>query len=114
MGPADYQFNTDFQFAIEERMISATARAIASAVASAEDADECSVVVSPCSSAHTSCVPNNQKCGGSGFEYVLPCCDPDYRCFQRNSRDYRCRHRNYTPPSFWDGTIQECTADQGQ
>lgn len=110
----DYAFDTDFQFAVEERMIFATARAIARAVADAEAADECNVFVSPCSSGHSECVPRNQKCGGRDFDYVLPCCDPDYRCFERNSNDFRCRHRNWNPPSFWTGVIQECSADQAE
>lgn len=108
----DYSFDTDFQFAVEERMVFATARAIARAVSDATDSDLCEVEVSPCSSASDTCIRNNLKCGGSGFDYVLPCCDEDYRCFQRNAVDFRCRHRNARLPSFWDGTLQECTADQ--
>ena len=104
-------FVADFQFAVEERMLTATARAIASAV---EDAGEregstCRPNFFPCTFRSEVCVRNNGKCSGSGVEGVLPCCDPDYRCFRRTATDFRCRHRNSRLPSFWDGTIEACT-----
>lgn len=108
----DYGFAEGFEEIFVEKTISATARAIATAIADAGTNNECSITVSPCASASDQCVPSNLQCGGRGFDYVLPCCDPDYRCYKRNSRDFRCRRKDSRLPSFWDKTLQECTADQ--
>ena len=104
-------FVSDFQFAAEERMLESTARAIASAVATASEVEgnQCLISLDVCGANSERCVNRNQKCGGSGLDVVLPCCDPDHRCFRRNSRDFRCRHRNTRIPSFWDGSIADCT-----
>lgn len=100
------EFASDFQTALEERIIVVTAEAIASAVATGTG--DCRVSLDVCSSASSNCVVSNFKCYGSGMDTVLPCCDDDYRCVKRNSRDYRCKHRLWRAPSFWDGEIAFC------
>ena len=105
------EFVTDFQFAVEQRMLIATARAIATAVADADEIDGnlCRISANPCASTSELCVGNNRRCGGDGFADVLPCCDPDFRCFVRDEARFFCRRRTFRPPSFWDGRIEECT-----
>ena len=104
----DYDFVTDFDFAVSERMVTATARAIAEAVAiaSEEEGNMCLVSLDVCAANSPQCVRN--QCGGSGFEFVMPCCNPDHRCVVQSERRFLCRHRNARIPSFWDGRIAEC------
>lgn len=108
-------FVTDFAFALEERSVVATARAIASAVADGRDEVEqiCGGTAGACASTSADCLDINGICGGTSaaFSGVRPCCDPDFRCFRRNEAEFRCRHRNSRLPGNWDGRLEECTAD---
>lgn len=110
------EFVTDFTFALEERMLIATARAIADAVADASEIEgnRCLISADVCANNSEQCKERNQQCGGtsSGLEFVHPCCRPEDRCFRRNAADFRCRNRNSRIPSFWDGTIADCTLNQ--
>ena len=107
------EFATDFQFAVEERMLVATAVAIADAVADASlvDGHGCRAGGDVCAATSPQCVSGNSLCGGTdrGAADVLPCCDPDFRCFVRDERRFFCRRRTFRPPRFWDGRIEECT-----
>lgn len=82
----------DLRAALEERMLTATARVIAFAIADARDQCEGGT---------------NGRCYSAGFDFVLPCCDPDHLCIRRNANDSRSFH----VPSFWDGSVRECTLD---
>lgn len=107
------EFATDFQFAVEERMLVATAVAIAGAVADASlvDGNGCRAGGDVCAATSPQCVSGNSLCGGTdrGAADVLPCCDPDFRCFVRDESRFFCRRRTFRPPRFWDGRIEECT-----
>lgn len=96
-------------------MIAATARAIVRAVAAADASgtDSCRVNFDLCAATSDFCVADVGQCGGADFTEVLPCCDPDYRCFVLTEDAFFCRHRLFQPPSFWDGRIEECTLGFG-
>lgn len=104
-------FDADFQIALEERMLTATARAIAGAVAIAdeEEGSQCRVSADVCASVSELCVDNNELCGGAPFEFTSPCCDPDAQCIVQNEDRFLCRSSALPIPSFWIGTIAECT-----
>lgn len=95
-------------------MLTATARAIADAVAIAAEIEGnvCLTSVGPCASTSEQCA--RSQCGGSGLEFVLPCCNPDHRCVVQSESRFLCRHRNSRIPSFWDGRIAECNVPKSQ
>lgn len=103
----------DFESVIVERTLTATSRAIATAVAIADEVEgnTCRITANPCSHLSEFCVPGRGICGGtrSGFDDVQPCCEENSRCFRMNENRFLCRPRTATLPSSWDGRIEVCT-----
>lgn len=105
----DSSFVTDFQFALEERMLTATASAITSAISRAsEHSDGCSIEIEVCGKT-SECARNNRVCRGPGIAGTLPCCNSDYHCVRRNDDESRCRRISAPIPSFYEGTIEAPT-----
>ena len=100
---------TDLQFAVEERMLTATARAIASAISRASlDSDGCSIELVTCAMTGE-CARRNRVCRGPDTNGVLPCCDAKDHCVRRNNEESRCRRISAPIPSFYEGTIEPPT-----
>ena len=105
----DTTFVTDFGFAIEERMLSATASAITSAISRASfHSDGCSIEIEVCGKT-SQCARNNRACRGSGISGTLPCCNSDYHCVRRSDEESRCRRISSPIPSFYEGTVEAPT-----
>lgn len=105
----DTSFVTDFEFAIEERMVTATAAAITSAIARAsEHSDGCSIELEVCGKT-SPCARRRGVCRGPGVNGVLPCCDSGYHCVRLDDEESRCRRMDRPAPSFYEGTIEPPT-----
>lgn len=97
----------DFQESVEERVVFATARAIATAVA--QGGSDCRAGGDVCARTSPQCASANAKCGGDGFDHVLPCCTENYRCIVQTEDEYRCRHKSFPVLPGWIGTVADCT-----
>lgn len=98
----------DFQEAVEERMVKATARAISFAVA--QGGADCRVSGDVCARTSPQCADGFQaQCGGAGFEHVVPCCKADQHCVVATEDEFVCWPKSFQPQPDWIGTIAECT-----
>lgn len=97
----------DFDIAVEERMVIATARAIATAVA--EGGDGCRASGDVCARTSPQCASTNAACGGAGFEHVLPCCEANQHCVVNTDAEFRCWTKSFPVLPGWNGTVAECT-----
>ena len=95
-------------------MLTVTARAIASAVASASDIEgsECRASVDVCATTSPQCKNTNEQCGGGESPFTTPCCAPDDQCIVMSQDRFLCRNKNLPIPPSWDGTVADCTLPQ--
>ena len=103
-------FDADFQIAFEARMLTVTARAIASAVAKASEIEgsECRVSVDACASSSPECKQTNEQCGGGDEMFTTPCCAPEDSCIVVSDDLFVCRNQVLDPT----GTVADCTLPQ--